>query len=230
MKKIFLSMVFGFCFLFANASHLNAEEAPVDDMTEMGQDNMMGNEMIENPQINDKIQKNFEAQSSEKSTRATAKLVSTADPNLIFGDVTVISVPKKGLMINAILRDVPAAGIHAIHIHEKGSCDDVGKAAGGHYNPANSPHGLYPRDGAHGAHLGDMGNIEVKPSGVAVLARYLPNVYLSGDVNNVSGLAIILHEKQDDFGQPTGNAGGRIGCGVIQLTTDEMKSADPNQK
>jgi Cu-Zn family superoxide dismutase len=29
---------------------------------------------------------------------------------------------------------------------------------------------------------------------------------------------VILHEKEDDFGQPTGNAGGRIGCGVIHST------------
>ncbi|MBI4430987.1 MAG: superoxide dismutase family protein [Candidatus Omnitrophica bacterium] len=29
--------------------------------------------------------------------------------------------------------------------------------------------------------------------------------------------AVILHEKEDDFGQPTGNAGGRIACGKIGL-------------
>ena len=34
----------------------------------------------------------------------------------------------------------------------------------------------------------------------------------------VAGRAFILHEKQDDFGQPTGNAGGRIGCGKIDTT------------
>jgi Cu-Zn family superoxide dismutase len=34
----------------------------------------------------------------------------------------------------------------------------------------------------------------------------------------VGGRAIILHEKMDDFSQPTGNAGGRIGCGTIIVT------------
>ena len=29
------------------------------------------------------------------------------------------------------------------------------------------------------------------------------------------GASIIVHAKKDDGGQPTGNAGGRIGCGVI---------------
>jgi Cu-Zn family superoxide dismutase len=34
----------------------------------------------------------------------------------------------------------------------------------------------------------------------------------------VAGRAFVLHEKADDFGQPVGNAGSRIGCGPIVLT------------
>jgi Cu-Zn family superoxide dismutase len=33
----------------------------------------------------------------------------------------------------------------------------------------------------------------------------------------VIGKSIIVHAKADDFTtQPTGNAGGRVGCGVVQ--------------
>jgi Cu-Zn family superoxide dismutase len=37
-----------------------------------------------------------------------------------------------------------------------------------------------------------------------------------GDPNSFLGKSIIVHEKKDDGGQPTGNAGGRIGCGEIK--------------
>lgn len=102
-------------------------------------------------------------------------------------------------------------GEHGIHIHEKGDCGEGGNAAGGHFNPAGAPHGFLPKDGAQ-AHPGDMGNITVQEDGTGTLELTLPGVKLQ----DVVGRAIILHEKRDDFGQPTGNAGGRIGCGVIE--------------
>ena len=37
-----------------------------------------------------------------------------------------------------------------------------------------------------------------------------------GDPSSFLGRAIIVHEKEDNGGQPVGNAGGRIGCGVIE--------------
>ena len=36
------------------------------------------------------------------------------------------------------------------------------------------------------------------------------------DPHSLLGRSIIIHEKKDDGGQPVGNAGGRIGCGVIK--------------
>jgi Cu-Zn family superoxide dismutase len=36
------------------------------------------------------------------------------------------------------------------------------------------------------------------------------------DPNSFVGRSIIVHDKKDDGGQPTGNAGGRIGCGEIK--------------
>jgi len=36
--------------------------------------------------------------------------------------------------------------------------------------------------------------------------------------NAVIGRGIVIHAKPDDGGQPTGNAGDRIGVGVIGVT------------
>ena len=48
------------------------------------------------------------------------------------------------------------AGLHAVHIHETGSCDPC-SAAGGHFDPG--PHGHTNPDGNHPFHSGDLVNI-----------------------------------------------------------------------
>ena len=78
-------------------------------------------------------------------------------------------------------------------------------------------HGLLPKDGHDNAHTGDMGNIEIDESGNGTLVIFLPGLSLTEAQKNIAGKAVILHSKEDDFGQPTGNAGSRIGCGQIVL-------------
>ncbi|MBI3548703.1 MAG: superoxide dismutase family protein [Elusimicrobia bacterium] len=124
---------------------------------------------------------------------------------------------KDGLKVTAKLSGLPA-GEHGFHIHEFGSCDDAAKAAGSHYNPMNSKHGYLPKDGSKSAHGGDMGNLKASEDGAATVEVTLPGVSLSGGKHNAAGRAIVIHEKADDFGQPTGNAGNRIGCGAIVVT------------
>ncbi|WP_437622087.1 superoxide dismutase family protein [Sorangium sp. So ce1151] len=103
----------------------------------------------------------------------------------------------------------------AVHVHETGDCSAPdAKSAGAHYNPENHPHGL---PDASARHLGDLGNIEVKADGTGSHEIVAKGANLKqGAPNSFLGRAIIVHEKQDDGGQPSGNAGGRIGCGVIQ--------------
>lgn len=145
---------------------------------------------------------------------ATVDLKATKEGSAISGTVRLEEVPE-GLRVSA---DVKGAlpGKHGFHFHENGSCADEGKAAGGHFNPDGVVHGLLVKDGHSHAHAGDMGNIEIDPDGTGKLETTLPGLSLSEGKYNVSGRAIILHEKEDDFGQPTGNAGGRVGCGVVE--------------
>ena len=142
----------------------------------------------------------------------TAQLQGTTPGSTVQGQATLTDTPDGLQVIINVSGATP--GSHGVHIHEFGNCADEGKAAGGHYNPAGSPHGFYPQDGPGKAHPGDMGNIEVQPDGSGMTTVVMPGVMVSA----VADHAIIVHEKIDDFGQPTGNAGGRIGCGVIVVT------------
>lgn len=153
---------------------------------------------------------------SVRAEMGLAAIKGTAEKSPISGTVTLTDV-KDGLKVEAKLSGVPA-GLHGFHIHEFGTCDDSGKAAGGHFNPHNAMHGDVVKSGPKKAHAGDMGNITAGPDGSATLEVVIPKTSLSAGKNNVAGRAIILHEKADDFGQPTGNAGGRIGCGLIAIT------------
>lgn len=123
---------------------------------------------------------------------------------------------EAGLVVNGQFNEAPA-GDHGFHIHEFGSCADTGNAAGGHYNPDGVPHGYLPDDGFDNAHAGDLGNLTVTEYGTVVYSATLPGLSLTNGKYPIAGRAMILHENPDDFGQPVGNAGGRIGCGTIVL-------------
>jgi Cu-Zn family superoxide dismutase len=102
---------------------------------------------------------------------------------------------------------------HAIHVHQCGDCSSAdGMSAGGHYNPDNHPHGL---PDAKERHAGDFGNLQADDQGKARLELTVDNITVQGHHNPVIGRAVIVHAKADDGGQPVGNAGGRIACGVI---------------
>jgi len=145
----------------------------------------------------------------------TAAMSGTAEDSSIAGSAVLADTPS-GLQVRVSVEGVEP-GAHGLHIHEFGECGDGGKAAGGHFNPRSVPHGYLPKDGAAQAHLGDMGNIDVGADGSGSLDVTLPGVSLGG-AGGVAGRAIILHAQPDDFGQPTGNAGGRVGCGAIVIS------------
>ena len=109
-----------------------------------------------------------------------------------------------------------APGTHAVHIHEKGDCSAAdGASAGGHWNPTAEAHGKW---GTSPYHRGDIGNIEVGADGKGSITLTTDAWAIgAGTPNDIIGKAIIVHANADDFKtQPTGNAGGRIGCGVIK--------------
>jgi Cu-Zn family superoxide dismutase len=131
------------------------------------------------------------------------------------GEVILTDTPS-GLLIQGSLIGA-APGLHGFHIHEFGDCADGGNAAGGHYNPQSTQHGNLVTEGFTAAHAGDLGNIKVAEDGTAAWLYTLSGLTLSGSEHPVAGRAFIVHANPDDFGQPAGNAGSRIGCGAIFL-------------
>lgn len=108
-------------------------------------------------------------------------------------------------------------GMHGFHIHEFGDCTaDDGTSAGGHYNPTNSDHGAPDDDERH---MGDMGNIEANDDGSATINYVDEEIELS----SIAGRGVVVHGGEDDLqSQPSGDAGPRVGCGVVGIANADM--------
>lgn len=144
---------------------------------------------------------------------AAAEAAFASPDGAIQGSAT-FTAGDDGVEIHVSVDGAPA-GTHGFHIHETGDCSAADfSSAGGHFNPTGAPHGG-PEDAER--HAGDLGNIEIAEDGTGHL--YLTSDLISVDegANAVVGRAVILHADADDLeSQPTGAAGGRLACGVIE--------------
>ena len=143
-------------------------------------------------------------------TRAVAVL-SPLGSSGVSGTATFTKV-EGGVKVSARVTGLKE-GAHGFHVHEFGDCSAAdGLSAGGHFNPTAEPHA-----GPHDAqrHTGDLGNITAGADGVATVEYVDSRASFEGP-NSVLGRGVIVHANADDFKtQPTGNAGGRVACGVI---------------
>jgi len=125
-----------------------------------------------------------------------------------------------GLKIEAELSGL-TPGEHGFHVHEFGDCSMAdGKCAGGHFNPDKKPHA---GPDAPERHVGDFGNIKADAEGKATYERVDKLATLSGP-HSIIGRAVIVHAAPDDMEtqDPPGNAGARIGCGVIGIADPKL--------
>lgn len=110
------------------------------------------------------------------------------------------------VLIEAILSGLPdnRVGFYGFHIHSGAECrgEDF-SSAGTHYNPAQQ---IHPR------HAGDL------PPLMAYGGRaYLAVMTDRFSMPEVIGRTVVIHNMPDDFrSQPAGNAGAKIGCGIIE--------------
>ena len=144
---------------------------------------------------------------------ASAEMAPTAKSK-VKGTISFKEV-EGGVEANAALEGL-TPGDHAWHVHEKGDCSAPdASSAGGHFNPSGHKHGA-PDAAEH--HEGDFGNLTAGKDGKATKTFVMKGITLAEGANSIAGKGFIVHEKADDFKtQPTGNAGGRVACGVITL-------------
>jgi len=113
---------------------------------------------------------------------------------------------RDGVLIEAEVSGLPRTetGFFAFHIHEGCNCSGEGfPDTGGHFNPDRA---------MHPNHAGDLPPL-LSNRGKAYMKVLTDRFCLE----EVIGRTIILHSDPDDFHtQPSGNAGMKIACGVIQ--------------
>lgn len=198
MKRISLSLIFCASLVLFACKNEKKENEEMDDMSET------------------EMSSDMETKNEEKEVKKVkVDLQAVSDSNLS-GNV-VFTEEDGEVSMTAIISGL-SEGKHAIHIHEKGDCSAAdGKSAGGHWNPTDEPHGEWGN--AEGYHKGDIGNFEVDANGNGTVNMSTDEwcIGCGDEKKDILGKAVIVHDGVDDYtSQPSGAAGTRVGCGVIQ--------------
>ncbi len=149
----------------------------------------------------------------EEPLRATAALQPTKGSKA-FGEATFEQAGDKVRVI-VFAQNLPPDRELGFHIHEAGDCSSGdGMSAKGHFNPHGKPHGN--PSGAE-RHAGDLPSLKVAKDGRAKLDATVDGISIGKGAGDIVGRGLIIHADPDDYKtQPTGNAGARLACAVIQ--------------
>lgn len=157
-----------------------------------------------------------EGNDAQGGGQAVADINGTHSDTTVTGTVMFTENGGKVKMMLNITVPKKAGQSVAVHIHEHGDCGDMGKDAHGHWNPTNQKHGKW---GEGSFHLGDIGNVNLNGEGQGTMEMETDLWTIGGTdtTRNILSKAIIVHSGVDDYtSQPSGDAGNRIGCGIIK--------------
>ena len=145
--------------------------------------------------------------------RATAQLQPTKG-NKTIGEATFEQMGDK-VRVVIFVQGLKPGQEHGLHIHEAGDCSSGdGMSTKGHFNPFGKPHAHY---GSAERHAGDLPPLKANKSGRANVQIDLDIITVTPGPASIIGRGLIVHADPDDYKtQPTGNAGARLACGVIQ--------------
>ncbi|MDX1627107.1 MAG: superoxide dismutase family protein [Fulvivirga sp.] len=157
-----------------------------------------------------------ESEADDALAQAVAE-ISSASGSEVTGKATFTDLGEGDVTFKLTVENI-SPGAHAVHLHENGDCSaEDATSAGGHWNPTNTKHGKRAVDMEY--HKGDIANMEVGEDQMGILEMTISGWTIGGpDSTNILNKAVIIHQGADDFtSQPSGAAGPRVACGVIEL-------------
>jgi Cu-Zn family superoxide dismutase len=141
-----------------------------------------------------------------------------------------------GVEVRYRVRGLPPAEYKATHVHEVGTCDRAFRTPDGTPAPFESAGGHWnPRGASHSSHPGDFPPLQVSGGGTAEVA-FVTDRFQPSQLLDVNGSAVVIHLNRDNQGNvpgryrsepadqngpdattlATGDAGGRLACGVVR--------------
>lgn len=159
--------------------------------------------------------------------KANARIYNN-EGTMIHGDIKFAQDLEGNVYVYGDLYGLPP-GKKGFHVHQNnnpGECCSL-NGLGGHYNPFNKQHGprtiMYMGKEIinHDRHVGDLGNIIVKPDGTAKF-KFVDNLLKLDGEYSIMNRSVIIHEDEDDLGfgnhsdsKTTGHSGKRQFYGII---------------
>jgi len=145
--------------------------------------------------------------------RASATLQPTKG-STVRGSASFVQLGDK-VRVTANVSGLRPNGEFGFHIHEAGDCSSGdGMSTKGHFNPFGKQHA---HAGTPERHAGDLPSLKSDAGGNASVTADLDVITVAPGPASVVGRGLIVHAQADDFKtQPTGNAGARSACAVIQ--------------
>lgn len=150
---------------------------------------------------------------ADSMRKASVKLMSKSGSE-VQGSLK-IKERNNNLWIRGTIRGLEP-GKHGFHIHEVGDCSHPeAKSAGGHFASPGQEHGAKFMNSSH---WGDLGNIHANSDGVAIVRVKSKRLCLDpAKACNILSRSVVVHAKRDDLkSQPSGAAGARVACGLIE--------------
>ncbi len=161
-------------------------------------------------------------QGADHAGKVTATLIDTKRQEV--GTAVFTTVAGQGVKVVVTVTRGLTEGFHGMHIHSNGACDPSGaeafSSAGGHLQVAG--HTGHPSSG-------DLVSIYIGADGAGATTTSTEAVTLA----QITGKSLVIHAGADNFGNipdrysangrpgadektmSTGDAGGRVACGVI---------------